>query len=844
MDIRKFAAAAVLSAAALVSRARTGNVETDLPHRPEDGMRDVFKATAFARDKKWKEGAEFIAGLRSGAQARAGLEARQAVDMAEYALYKDVPAKRDACVKALKAAYKAGPSSFWGWAAYTFLEDMGENVPQPRRDPLRGLGKFGDGVVNLAVRLPSPLPADRAAEAKGAAARMLAEETARIGSGADGKDFEKGSRRLRALLRSRLIDLCGAETVEKILATRGGAERFKRLWSDDGALYDFFMSGPVFEPSSALETLMAIWLNDTDGWSRTELGRRITIAVALNSRKGKNGEIDFTATVRHWAAFRRIAQYGRFHPAALKQDCREWRFAVRQPRDPADTLYLNTRPFPKRLVHNVIFNVPYRKRNCFGASKWSKEFMRPWEASGLPMQYLRTRVGGVCTEQSMWGALLANAHGLMAERAGQPGHCCWLLRKGKGAPWRIYSNIRPFTQGVFVFWGSGFQYIQAVERAFADRKAHDASEALLFLADRMEKSGAPRDAVFALRRKAALRCPYNVSAWESYTCAMESRPYDAAAWRAYLDELFAGAPEGRLVSWDFAQRALSAMERGGMAPEALAGETKRLIAALPQPSSYIAEEMNYSRSALDRALNRFRRRKDLQIDILAAAVAANKNSGFYLGHTFKCAIGRFAKDGKSLDAFVSAAAGLVGGGGKMDWRRLFLKAGCLKDRLSFRAVASIRDRIDPPPPGEAVPAQDFGARLISADALLGVSAGGRDDTPQDYPRVTDLTPVDPARKRLFSTKASAEPWAKVSLAGHADVAGIAVKGSAPRLSIWVSDDGKDWKEVFKSQGEAVDPRVDLSKAPVRAKFVKCGMPDGPAASLGLKKILVYGRTYY
>ena len=109
---------------------------------------------------------------------------------------------------------------------------------------------------------------------------------------------------------------------------------------------------------------------------------------------------------------------------------------------------------------------------------------------------------------------------------------------------------------------------------------------------------------------------------------------------------------------------------------------------------------------------------------------------------------------------------------------------------------------------------------------------------------TDLTPVDPARKRLFSTKASAEPWAKVSLAGHADVAGIAVKGSAPRLSIWVSDDGKDWKEVFKSQGEAVDPRVDLSKAPVRAKFVKCGMPDGPAASLGLKKILVYGRTYY
>ena len=158
---------------------------------------------------------------------------------------------------------------------------------------------------------------------------------------------------------------------------------------------------------------MTLLLNDEkEGWAKTRMGRCATVAAAINAMQGD----DMTGTVRHWAAFRRIGTLGRFVESAKERDCREWRFIVRRPVDPADILYLNTtRRYPTRLRRNVgLHGVPYRKRNCFDVSKWAKndEFLRPWLASGWPRQYLRSRVGGVCLEQAMWAALCANAHGI------------------------------------------------------------------------------------------------------------------------------------------------------------------------------------------------------------------------------------------------------------------------------------------------------------------------------------------------------------------------------------------------------------------------------------------------
>ena len=135
-------AAALLTADALCG---------DLPLRcGADGFSDVRCAAFFARDGKMEEGRAFIGELRARPAQGRTVEELQSVDMAEFALIrKDLENNRPRAVECLRAVCDACPTSFWGWAAYTFLKDMGEKVAEPPKDPLRGLGSLADGVVNL-----------------------------------------------------------------------------------------------------------------------------------------------------------------------------------------------------------------------------------------------------------------------------------------------------------------------------------------------------------------------------------------------------------------------------------------------------------------------------------------------------------------------------------------------------------------------------------------------------------------------------------------------------------------------------------------------------------------------
>ena len=833
-------AIALLASSSLFAR----DVKTNLPYRPKDGMKDVRQASFLGRDKKWKEGAEFIAKLRAIPPKGRSVEERQSVDMAEFGLYMANPEKRDVAIKALKAAYNAGPSTLWGWAAWHYLGEFGVKVPKPKADPSRGLGKFGAGVVDM---VPKRLAFG--SKVSGKTARELLESAKYDISSLSSSSFREGSPVRRAILRTRLIEICTPAQVDRILSAKGGAALFSKLWNDDRALYDFLLSGPVFDPPAALEVLMTLYLNDAkERWSDGDMGRCATIAVAINTRSD-GGKIDMDGTVRHWAAFRRIAEYGRFHDAAKKHDCREWRFVVRYPRDPADTLYFNTRRFPSRYIHNVIFNVPYRKKNCFGVSKWAKNdaFLKPWLASGWPRQYLRERIGGVCTEQSMWGALCANAHGLMAERAGQPGHCCWLLRNSKG-DWRIYSYIRPYTAGVFLLWGRGFQYVVSTERAFADRRAHDESELLRFVASHAAaaQGGENREAKFL--KMAALRCPYNIPAWSAYTENLKKRRVGKNEWIRYLDRLLAGAPEGRLVTWDFVQTAFDALSSLGLDKDSLAAEAVRAFKALPQPKSYIAEEMNFRRGALDRTLKRFGNRKDLKMKILAAALDTNADSPVYVTHVFSCAFDNFAKDGKARDEFaamVAKFAGQDGNGAKIDWRGLFKKTKCLDNPASYRMMAGLRNEIDPAKDGEAPKLEDYGARLVSQNAYFTMSSSGKGDAPEDYPRVCDASPVAKDRKGLVVTKAAPGQWAQAEMPGDVVMSGVTVCGDTGPIEVLLSDDGQNWSKVADSENAADGLRIDFGSAKPQAKFVKLAAKTGGGdRAMSIKKILVYGKTLY
>ena len=835
--------------------AEINDVRIDLPIRPKDGMGDVRKASDFGAAGKWDAGRIFVAELRSRPNYGRNLEERQSVDMAEFALLRhSFETNRTRCVECLKSVYDAGCTSFWGWAAYSYLKEYGEDVQEPPKDPLRGLGAFGDGVVNL---VPGKLKVESEKLKVGGTGPetcdWLASAT-NVVEVSGTADLKPGSPVRRAILRKRLVDICGEEKICEILSAKGGDMLFARLWEDDATLEDFLLSGPVFDAPLALETLMTLFLNDeNEKWSKTPMGRRAAVAVAVNAQKGD----DLAATVRHYAAFRRIGLAGRFAKETEKYDCREWRFIVRRPADPADILYLNAIvDFPKRYITNLsIRNVPYRKQNCFGSKmflnryKRGGDYYRPWMDAGWPAAYLHSRVGGVCVEQANWAALCANAHGMMAMPGYQPGrkatkfqtrapsHLAWLLRGEDGA-WRIYNGVRPYTGSRFNIWGKGIQYVVSTERAFADREAHDESELLMF-------AGRIRDA--------AMRCPYNWPAWRAYTDELKASDASVEDWRRYLGELIELQPEGRLVSWNFAHEALDAMAAKGMKKSALAQETARVFTGLLQPKSKIAEEMNFEKDALGCALKRFRGFKALEDDVLAAALAANKDSQSYLPQIFSCAIKRFAKDKKRLGPFFAKAGEVLGDsrdetaederkeGGKINWRRLCSVAGCGGNREAFRMMAGLRNEDDPPTGTAMVPEEDFGAPLASGDALVAVSSSGKGDAPEDYPRVSDATPYDPDRKGLFTTRAEDAPWAIVELAGNVAVKGVSVVGAKEGLVAWTSVEGGEWREM--GEGTLVDGvmRFAVVGEPQPVRSVKVGFrPEAGKKVLCLKKILVYG----
>ncbi len=843
----------------LMAGAVFADLGVTLPRRPSDGYGDVRQASNLGGEGKWEAGRAFIAQLRARSSEKRNLEERQSVDMAEFALLRhDLKANKARAVECLKAVYDAGSTSFWGWAAYSYLKELGVDVPAPPKDPLRGVGAFGDGVVNL-----EPKRLENGERGTGNGERAAARRLPPIAcpSQIALADLKPGSPVRRTILRKRLVEICGEKKICEILAAKGGRELFARLWNDDATLEDFLLSGPIFDAPLALETLMTLFLNDADEkWSRTEMGRKATVAVAINAQKGD----DMKATVRHWAAFRRIGKVGGFLKLAEGHDCREWRFVVKRPSDAAETLYLNAqRRFPTRYLGNVsIRNVPYRKRNCFGVSKWAKndEYMRPWTASGWPRLYLRSRVGGVCVELSEWASRAANSQGIMAVtnvqpgrkatkfRKGAPPHRCWAMRREDGS-WRLINGVRPYSGASFTLWGKGFQYLPATERAFADRTAHDESELLLF-AGRI--------------KEAAMRCPYNYTAWRAYADSLKAANVSIDEWRKYLGELVKLQPEGRLVTWNFSHEALDAMQKKGMDKTTLAKETAKVFLALPQPKSHIAEEMNFRKDALAHALGRFKGHPVLEDKILAVALEANKGSPGYLPQIFGYALDHFGKDKDRLEWLFSyaasfgnkngeptsakATAGKQGtGNGKrgFNWRQLFTMGDFRTDRTAFRMLANFRNESEPSAGTAKVPETDYGAPIVSDDALVLVSSSGKGDTPEDYARVSDATPYDPKRKGLFATKAEDAPWAIVELAGDVEIAGVTVVGEAKGLSFWLSDDGEEWRKVGERGMGNGERRVDLRKDSPTAKFVKVGFePGGGKKQLVLKKILVYGKKLY
>ena len=844
---------AVLTVAAATPLVAAAGLEP-LPDREQDGYGVVSKASGFIFRKRASNaivgadmagGEAYIKELRARPRETLSPLELQAEDMAEFALYRveatTNAARRARCVDLLKKVLADGPTTIWGWSAYGFLADFNatNGGARPAFDPQLHLGEIVQDVIDFQPQYLEPTQkVERGAE------HLLRTVQSKLPKGVPTEeDLKPGTEARRAILRAELLRRCGSETVNRMLAMKDGKRLFNRLWNDDQTLEAFLLSGPIFCPAEALEMLMTFFLNDPDGWTATEEGRKITVASAVNVRpqgraRDARSEITSLNRLRCWAAYRRLSQRQRFHPTVAKRDAREWRFIVRDPTNPAEILHLNSLPFDDKRPGRMIGYVPYRFRNAFGShiQASSAGYYGPWRFSDWPYWYKVHRVGGICNRQSTFAAVCANAHGLMAERAGQPNHCCWLLRDESGV-WRIHNDINKYTAGVFMFWGKGYQYIQGNERAFGDRAAWDRSELLRF-------SGALSKAIEA--------CPYNIDAWRDAAAKLRTDKAPAQKWRIYLRELAARCPEGRTLTWELAFDALKELRALGETDDALVADLKALFAALPEPKKQIPEEMDFRWVVLRRSADFFGKNTARVQEIVTAALLSNWGTPHNFTQVLRFGLDTFAEDKTAMGQLIATLtqeAERRGGsknGEALDFRPLVNAASVGRQRDSFQTLVRLRDRLSRTPSGKEFPAQDFGgAKLVSAEGLLYTSGSGKWNRPEDYGRVIGPTPL-PAKDpcSVVAAPAAGSVWAEVELPGICALSGVRVigeKGEAPTVS--VSDDGTNWTTLTTAPGTTPGEfRADCAKAGPKAQYVRIAALGG--AVLRLAKVLVYGHTHY
>lgn len=777
----------------------------------KDGYGDVSKASAFRNKKQMEEGAAFVSELRKRPREKLTPVEIQAEDMAEFSLWRDDPAHREQCIELLKKAYAQGPETIWGWSALGFLDNFGakDAVKMPKKDPYLHLGDIAKDVLDFEPK--------RIDDAK----RTVAVSKWRC----DKSD----------ILRTQLLDLYGKTQVDEKL--------FSRLWNDDKSVADFLLSGPIFEPKQALESLMTMYLNDPDGWCMTEEGRKITIATAINARplgKKDNADTIMTNRLKCWAAYRRLSQRKLFHETTAKRDTREWRFIVRDPTSPADILYLNSRPYNYKRPGQMIYQVHYRHNNCFGDYIFGPNYYKPWRFSDWPYWYMVHRVGGICNRQSTFAAVCSNAHGLMAERAGQPNHCAWLLRDEKGM-WNIKNDINKYTAGVFYFWGHGYQYIQATERAFASREKWDKSELLRFQKRYKESISA---------------CPYNLSAWRDYTDFLKAQKTSAAEWKKYLSVVARAMPDGRTATWDLAFEGLEAYRKAGASDNEVRDEAIALVKALPEPEKRIPEEMNYGGEVMRRMGKLFKDDKERLFKVLVVALEANWGTRTYFTQVLRYGLDTYQKDTEMCNRYVDAFGKIAKHHEKkgeemdakgLDWRALISATSVGHQRDAFQTLATLRNRLQPPPEGTPYPEKDFGGRLVSAKGVFYTSGRVKGDAPEDYPRVIDASPLKPKRPYQVATKPVESPWAIVELQGMCKISGVRVTGDKMvQTVISISEDGESWTVVQSDDAtERAETRVAFQGMRPKAKFVKISRAaNATTEPMRLSKVLVYGDTLY
>lgn len=790
----------------------------------------VEKASGFRRKGDFKGGEAFVSALRAIPQRHMTVEQRQAVDIAEYSLWRDAKdaARREANAKLLDHALSLGRDTFWGQCALGFIVRGGKKMPlrERYRAPVRPRPREG----TMLAKLPD----------------TAAPPSKRNGGWSEADKL--------AIVRADVFAKAGADALRKLAARPGSAVFAKAFFNNRGWMEDFAWSGPADWPKALLALESLHWQDDGRWIDRDAAGRRCATAMALQcSARDEAFLADFLD------AFRETWREGRLHKKALSQNVWTWRYAMglAHPQchcdDPPNTLRYLQRfvNMPAARYAKAHWIVPYRSNNCFGVSVHTPDYYQPWRTAGEWAQRKYSYiVGGVCGELSKFGATCSNVHGLPATTAGQPQHCAYTRRSPDGR-WSIENYVYSPTDVHLRLWNDGaWTMLHAYNDTFeGDREKRLDAERFAAVARAAERAKEAPEKVAALYKAATAAWPrnYGVRLECCEWMARTARPLGEM--RAFALECAKTLPDWRKPLWNLLTPYFSRVA-GELGPAALADDFAAFAPLLRQSGKKLQEEADFRRMfgvwtapvAKDKAA---------VAKMLKACLFAQHGTPDYFSQMLAWGCDTMMKDDGAFAQFAGVIEDLGKAKGALDFGTLLKGAEQNRNLRAFRRICSLQDALAPHNgKGVPYPQKDFGGVLLSSGGMIyGSSSCGRDKAAL-HPRCIDDSPRAGMR---FTTNRETGPAATVVLAGAAEITGIVVasgaaggrNGSLAPLEILVSEDGKDWR-VVHTESEAKDIyRIDLAKEAPRAVHVRARRKPGAANNFfPLDKFLIYGRKLY
>lgn len=610
-------------------------------------------------------------------------------------------------------------------------------------------------------------------------------------------------------------------------------------------LDELMFSGPLpEEPAKMMRIAETLWKEFRGDFSdRREL--TTAAAVALMYARKKWPEDQASSRYRY---FRDSRKAGKLHPVFDTLETWEKRFVVSAGGnggwagddgwgEQSMTWLRDNVKLPVKDYTGACWQAPYRLENVFGDSIHGAKYYAPFNHM-IHAERVR-EVGGVCGSLSHYGATAARSNGIPAITMGEPGHCAYAVRTARGEWTPAYSLS--WERGLHTsLWGRTWTQLVLQEKVLGEKYATDRSSIHLWQA-RALKSKNPELAEKAYKQALAAQ-PLDQPAWMEYVAWLrDSRKLDALQWKKVHDEALAALAAYPEAAWEVILAVQSTMMKDVPPDERM----PFLLAFHNVIASQKGPVMWDLPKALDEQVKMLGN-PALELEFFEQVVTLEAKSESWLAPVVAWGSERFGKGGNTTwfealgRGLATGSGGVAGDSTRKALRPAILAAAATGNVEAFQALAKV---VTPTEFPKLPPMEPFAGELLSSGGLLQLSTTSGWDAPESHAAVLE------EKGGRLHTDSEVRPHVLVRLAKLGELSGIVVADAstgynASRLvpvKISISEDGRSWQEVFRSEKPGGPWRVPLDGKAARVAWVKVERDDDRKEVFHLSAIHVYGR---